>query len=112
LIGKLVRNSTRHICKVALSFQLLCVVLPVMFAAPAWAIAGAERSSPDDSGPCTTQNDIISAVQRQAADTATLKYLMAEVLRSLDEMKRGSEAARGSALSQPSPSNPSDQAGR
>lgn len=65
-----------------------------MMTAPAWAASSASGNiplGPDTS--CTQQTELLALLQRQAQDIAAMRYLLAEVSRTVDELKQLSAKA-------------------
>jgi hypothetical protein len=91
-----------------LGVQTLCISLALM-PLPMRAQTSALTPPQDMAGSCTQISELMASVQRQAADTAVVRYLLAEIMRALDEIKR--DAAIASSR-QPIPTTPSDQGGR
>ena len=68
--------------------QTLCIILLLMLAAPASANSAAAQAD-DPTGKnaaCMQHNEFTSIVLKQASDIANMRFLLAEVLRSLDEL--------------------------
>ena len=96
--------------KTSLGVQTLCMGL-VLMTVPAIASSSREDVSPQASdATCTQQTDLTTTVQRQAGDIANIRYLLAEVLRTLDELKASKAKAPNS--TQSSPVRPVETEGR
>ncbi len=82
--------------KLSLGAQTLCIISTLMLSAPALATTSAATSSPlEGAASCTQLTEVLSAVQRQAADMSAVRYLLAEVLRTLEDLKTGQSSAAG-----------------
>lgn len=93
-----------HPRKTSPGVQTLCISLFLM-SAPAMASSSVLTANLSESdATCKQMNDLATVVQRQAGDIANMRYLLAEVLRTLDDLK--ANAAKTSAPTQQSPARP------
>lgn len=81
--------------KTRLGVQTLCVSL-LLSCTPAQAQTGSQAQPPDVNDACAHVSELTAIVQRQAADTAMVRYLLAEVMRALDELKGDAVSANSS----------------
>lgn len=90
--------------KTSLGVQTLCIGL-VLMTSPAMASSSLQTADlPASDATCKQMTDLTTVVQRQAGDIANMRYLLAEVLRTLDDLK--ANAAKTSAPTQQSPARP------
>jgi len=91
--------------KTRLGVQTLCAILLLMIAAPASANSAAAQVD-DPTGKnaaCMQHNEFTSIVLKQASDIADMRSQLAEVLRSLDELKAKSASTLQSPVTPDSP---------
>lgn len=95
--------------KTSLGVQTLCIAL-ALTTAPAFATSSRQDLDPPaSSATCPQLTDLTTVVQRQAGDIANMRFLLAEVLRSLDELKAN---AAKSGSTQQSPATPDSPGAR